>query len=82
VTAPSSPREYEKAPTGRAGLARRRSASWASTVIVGSVDVAVNANVGVIVDVIVTSEEFRSINKTVEFDRLPRDRDRRSGYSH
>lgn len=48
----------------------------------GNVDTLRRNGLVRIVDVIVGSEEFRSINKTVAFDRLPRDRDRRSGYSH
>ena len=46
----------------------------------GNVDTLRRGGLERIVDVIVGSEEFRSINKTVEFDRMPRDRDRRSGY--
>jgi hypothetical protein len=48
----------------------------------GNVDTLRRGGLERIVDVIVGSEEFRSVNRTVEFDRMPRDRDRRSGYRH
>jgi len=46
----------------------------------GNVDTLRRSGLERIVDVIVGSEEFRSVNRTVEFDRMPRDRDRRSSY--
>jgi hypothetical protein len=46
----------------------------------GNVDTLRRGGLERIVDVIVGSEEFRSMNKTVEFDRMPRDRNRRSNY--
>lgn len=46
----------------------------------GNVDTLRRYGLERIVDVIVGSEEFRSVNRTVEFDRLPRDRDRNSRY--
>jgi opacity protein-like surface antigen len=43
----------------------------------GNVDTLRRSGLERLVDVIVGSEEFRSVNRTVEFDRMPRDRGRR-----